>query len=559
LKCSLSFKTVSTSRNIIVFKIKISRPKNGHPSRARSLVPRAASCHAALSNDQRIIASAQRRQADHQHGALSEELDALSDDQRIASAQRRAKHVALAGQLDAVSYDQLMATGELQAKMRQDHDEAAAAQKRHHGALARLLEELSDEQHVENVGLAAAQRQDHGALAQQHMADAEWQANRHVALTEQIAELRGQIQHDHRGLAQMHMMADAKWQQQANRHHCALTEQLAKLSKGHVGQTQRLAEYVRFTDEARRSAHDFDAKAQKRHRAADAAQRQADHGAVTRLLDALAGEHDAASARHARALAELLSDEHHQKHHGAASTQQQHIAEALAKLSAAQQCAHVAQLEEGGHARAGRWRHDREFATVRGAQRDEEVARIVAGGKADAALVALGREMRGDHATDKVRAEALAHTFLSEMGRQRGNHDAVMQQLRVLLPLGKEEGEEDDRRSFDPETLSYGAPPPHAAAAVDAAAASPLPSPLTADALRRRKLNETTQQSRQKEAAAAATARWLHDQPLVPPSSLSSSDSSSYSTLFSDNNDPSATATTPPSARRRRAKEEEAP
>ncbi len=41
----LSFqdKTVVTSRNISVFKIKISRPKNGHPSRARSLVPRAAS------------------------------------------------------------------------------------------------------------------------------------------------------------------------------------------------------------------------------------------------------------------------------------------------------------------------------------------------------------------------------------------------------------------------------------------------------------------------------------------------------------------------------------
>jgi hypothetical protein len=43
LRCFLSFKTVVTSRNIIVFKIKISLPKNGHPSHARSLVPRAAS------------------------------------------------------------------------------------------------------------------------------------------------------------------------------------------------------------------------------------------------------------------------------------------------------------------------------------------------------------------------------------------------------------------------------------------------------------------------------------------------------------------------------------
>jgi hypothetical protein len=329
---------------------------------------------AGLSNDQRI-ASAQRR-ADH--GALSEELDALSDDQHIASAQRRAEHVALAGQLDEVSYDQLMATAHTEAVMRQDHDKAAA-----------------------------------------------------------------QRQADHGALAHMHMMADAKWQQQANRHHVALTEQLATLSKGHVGQTQRLADYVRFTDEARRRAREFDAAAQKRHRAADAAQRLADHGAVTRGLDALAGEHDVASARHARALAELSDEQHH---HGAASTQQHiSITEALAKLSAAQHRAHVAQLEEGGRARTGRWRHDREFAAVRGAQRDEEVARIVAGGRADAALVALGLEMRGDHATDKVRADALAHTVLSEMGRQRGNHDAVMQQLRVLL--GKEE---DDRRSFDP-------------------------------------------------------------------------------------------------------------
>ncbi len=44
LRCFLSFKTVVMSRNIIVFKIKFSRPKKGHPSRARSLVPRAASC-----------------------------------------------------------------------------------------------------------------------------------------------------------------------------------------------------------------------------------------------------------------------------------------------------------------------------------------------------------------------------------------------------------------------------------------------------------------------------------------------------------------------------------
>ena len=43
LRCFLSFKTVVTSPNIIVFKIKISRPKNGHPSHARSLVPRASS------------------------------------------------------------------------------------------------------------------------------------------------------------------------------------------------------------------------------------------------------------------------------------------------------------------------------------------------------------------------------------------------------------------------------------------------------------------------------------------------------------------------------------
>ncbi len=44
LRCFLAFKTVLTSRNIIAFKIKISRPKNGHQSRAWSLVPCAASC-----------------------------------------------------------------------------------------------------------------------------------------------------------------------------------------------------------------------------------------------------------------------------------------------------------------------------------------------------------------------------------------------------------------------------------------------------------------------------------------------------------------------------------
>ncbi len=45
LRCFLSFKTVIISRNNIVFKIKFSQPKNGHPSRARSLVPRTSSCH----------------------------------------------------------------------------------------------------------------------------------------------------------------------------------------------------------------------------------------------------------------------------------------------------------------------------------------------------------------------------------------------------------------------------------------------------------------------------------------------------------------------------------
>ncbi len=44
LRCFLSFKTALTSRNIIVFNIFFSPARNGHPSRARSLVPSAASC-----------------------------------------------------------------------------------------------------------------------------------------------------------------------------------------------------------------------------------------------------------------------------------------------------------------------------------------------------------------------------------------------------------------------------------------------------------------------------------------------------------------------------------
>jgi hypothetical protein len=52
LRCFLSFKTVVTSRNIIVFKIKFSRPKNGYPSHAHSLVPRAASWPPAPRRDQ---------------------------------------------------------------------------------------------------------------------------------------------------------------------------------------------------------------------------------------------------------------------------------------------------------------------------------------------------------------------------------------------------------------------------------------------------------------------------------------------------------------------------
>ncbi len=43
LRCSLSFKTVLTPWNIIVFKIKFLLPKNGHPSHARILLPRAIS------------------------------------------------------------------------------------------------------------------------------------------------------------------------------------------------------------------------------------------------------------------------------------------------------------------------------------------------------------------------------------------------------------------------------------------------------------------------------------------------------------------------------------
>ena len=41
LRCFLSFKTVVTSRNILVFKIKFSRPKNDHPSHPRKFGPRA--------------------------------------------------------------------------------------------------------------------------------------------------------------------------------------------------------------------------------------------------------------------------------------------------------------------------------------------------------------------------------------------------------------------------------------------------------------------------------------------------------------------------------------
>ncbi len=55
LRCVLSFKTVVTSRIIIVFKIKISRPTNGHPSRARSLVPRAASWYEQIWNTYKHI------------------------------------------------------------------------------------------------------------------------------------------------------------------------------------------------------------------------------------------------------------------------------------------------------------------------------------------------------------------------------------------------------------------------------------------------------------------------------------------------------------------------
>ncbi len=43
LRCFLSFKAVVTARNINFFKTINSLPKNGHPSRARSLVPRTAS------------------------------------------------------------------------------------------------------------------------------------------------------------------------------------------------------------------------------------------------------------------------------------------------------------------------------------------------------------------------------------------------------------------------------------------------------------------------------------------------------------------------------------
>jgi hypothetical protein len=56
LRCFLSFKTVVMSRNSIVFKIKISLPKNGHPSHARSLVPRASSCAARRRPQGRVTA-----------------------------------------------------------------------------------------------------------------------------------------------------------------------------------------------------------------------------------------------------------------------------------------------------------------------------------------------------------------------------------------------------------------------------------------------------------------------------------------------------------------------
>ena len=44
LRCFLSFKTVVTSRNILVFKIFFSRPKNGLPSYRRARRPRGISC-----------------------------------------------------------------------------------------------------------------------------------------------------------------------------------------------------------------------------------------------------------------------------------------------------------------------------------------------------------------------------------------------------------------------------------------------------------------------------------------------------------------------------------
>jgi hypothetical protein len=48
LRCLLSCKTVVMSRKIIGFKIKISLPKNSHPSRVLSSVPRVASCYIIL-------------------------------------------------------------------------------------------------------------------------------------------------------------------------------------------------------------------------------------------------------------------------------------------------------------------------------------------------------------------------------------------------------------------------------------------------------------------------------------------------------------------------------
>ncbi len=71
LWCSLSLKTVLTSRNIIVFKIKFPLPKNGHPSHARILLPRAISCPVVLSPQVIwILANIQYCVLDIQHSSL---------------------------------------------------------------------------------------------------------------------------------------------------------------------------------------------------------------------------------------------------------------------------------------------------------------------------------------------------------------------------------------------------------------------------------------------------------------------------------------------------------